>query len=278
MESNVLTENIRQRVQVNKDRYSQEDDEDYLKIKNLRRSTKRELRRRSAQAQEDSEDVGIGMGLGFGLGFPMLYSLPIWICWCKLCCTYDYREGRAEVRCKKCCSEPVCKYKRPIHFRENSQLQKAKRDGIVGDPNHDIMKFMNLQQQASALNQLNQMAAQMNMINPCNNPVQMNTVMNSGLVMGMQNQGIITQGGMQNFQPNPALMNIQYQSNQMMANQHNHFMPDASLIKSNQVGVDTAMDMPVQNINMMQNNSGYNPNISTLPLIYQNPQNQHIAL
>eukprot|EP00347_Sterkiella_histriomuscorum_P007776 403347603 len=261
------SDSIRQRNQVNQSRYSQEDDQDYLKIKNLRKSTKRELRRRSSEAQQDAEDTGMGMGIGFGIGFPMLYSLPIWICWCKMCCTYDYREGRAEVRCKKCCSEPVCKYKRPIHFHENSLLQKAKKDGIVGAPNQDIMKFMNLQQQASALNQLNQMAAQMNMMNPYSNPAQMN------MGMGMQNQGMMTQGG-QIYQPSPALMNMQYSNNMVMPTQQNHLMTDASLIKPNQVGADTTLGIPVQNTSMMQNNYGYDPNTSFSPLNQQQPQNQ----
>eukprot|EP00347_Sterkiella_histriomuscorum_P021308 403334456 len=261
MEINDPSNSIRQENYINERLYSTQEDGDYLKIKNLRKSTLRQLQRRSAQRKEAKEKANIGIGLGIGLGLPSIYILPCLICfWCKMCYTYEYREGRAVLRCKKCCKEPVCKYQRPLSQLKDSLFQKAKRDGIVGAPDHDIMNFYKMQQQASALNQINQLAAQMNMLT---------AQMNMG--MGLQNYGMQPSGGFNFYQPTPALMNMQYSNNVMLPTQQNYLMTDDSLTKPNQV-TDRTLGIPIQNQSMMQSNYGYDPNTSISPLNQQKPQ------
>eukprot|EP00347_Sterkiella_histriomuscorum_P008568 403344597 len=257
METSKQSDRSRSRNQVN---FAISVDEDDSKIKNLRRATQRRLDEFDdiEERQRQSQIVGMSIGIVFASLIFTCWTLPLWICWGKLCCTYNYSFGSPKLRCKNFCKEPVCKYKRPLHDNENSHYRRAKKDGLVGEPNQDIMKFMKMQQQANNLNYMNQMA-QSNQ-----------TYMNQGMGMGMFNQGMMMQGGMQLYQVNPTQMDMHHQNNMMMPTQQNHLMTDAQINNSHSV----TNGMQSQDTTLMRNSNEYNQNTSVIEMNQQYPQSQ----
>eukprot|EP00347_Sterkiella_histriomuscorum_P023265 403335313 len=183
-------------------------------MKNLRNATKRRLQtikgaQNSQDQDNDSEDSSVNPVVIMPIIFAFMAFVPIWICWGKLCCTYDYKQGKSSLRCKQCSEEAVCKKKTPLHIHDESLYQKASKKGLVGEANLDIVRFYAMNVQASSLIQISAMANQLAMGNQFQSPYQNQQQMYMGTNSGieMQSQGMMSNRRAQDvfYQPNPTL-------------------------------------------------------------------------